>query len=236
MKLHLLLFLLFVTILSNAQDQKSLWLASVNTFKLHNKISLLLDLQYRTSDKLRHTQTIIIRPAMNYHISKSAIITTGYAYIPSRRTVAGSSAMIPEQRLWQQFSYVHNFTSSQLSHRLRFEERFIPRAFLNGPELEKGRNQLTYRFRYFLRYIKPIGQDMSFSKGFFFALQNETFLNVANQQVTNGKTFDQNRGYFALAYRYKKMDFEAGYLNQYVQGSATKTINHVAQVIIYKRL
>jgi hypothetical protein len=67
-------------------------------------------------------------------------------------------------------------------------------------------------------------------------LQNEVFGNIQNNAKVNNHVFDQNRAYVALGYRFsKRMDIEAGYLNQYVQQTQAHTINHIAQVALYTR-
>jgi hypothetical protein len=54
----------------------------------------------------------------------------------------------------------------------------------------------------------------------------------------NGETFDQNRAYVAVGYRFSaRFDLEAGYLNQYIDHRNDNFSNvHVAQVAGYLRL
>ena len=93
------------------------------------------------------------------------------------------------------------------------------------------------RFRYFIRNILPLNAEPGFSKGMFAALQNEVFLNFGNKENVNGKTFDQNRLYMAVGYRFSKsFDLEAGYMNQYINGRNNDVNNHIAQIATYIRL
>ena len=72
----------------------------------------------------------------------------------------------------------------------------------------------------------------------FGAVQNELFLNFGDKSAVNGKTFDQNRAYAAVGYRFcPEFDLEAGYLNQYVTQRNDNFVNaHVLQVAAYLRL
>ena len=70
----------------------------------------------------------------------------------------------------------------------------------------------------------------------FVALQNELFFNIQNNDDLNGSAFDQNRAYLAAGYRFsKKMDIEAGYLNQAINGRTSNTVNNVVQLAVYTR-
>ena len=232
---------LFLTIslysVGYAQTQFSGWLASFNTFKLNNKFSVHFDAQLRSTDELKAVQTILLRPGLNFHLSKNWMLTGGYAYISNRRSVAGVSGLLPEHRIWQQALVNHKWKNIAIAHRFRFEERFISKATEVNDNLETDGFDPAYRFRYFLRGIIPFSKGKVFSQGPFFALQNEVFLNTGDRSAVNGKTFDQNRLYTAIGYRLPgKIDLEAGYMNQYTSTRSSFTNNHIAQIAVYKRL
>ena len=226
--------LLFGTV--KAQVQFSGWLASFNTFKINNRLSLHFDGQLRSTDDLKNIQTVLFRPGLNIHF-KSWVLTGGYAYIANRRNVGSLSELLPEHRIWQQAVFNHKLKTVSIAHRFRFEERFISRSMVINNNLEAAGFDQAFRFRYFLRSIVPLTAQAPFSKGPFFALQNEVFLNTGDRSAVNGKTFDQNRLYGALGYRLPgKIDLELGYMNQYTSTRASFTNNHIAQIAVYKRL
>jgi len=232
----LFLFVLFSTAIQ-AQVQFSGWLGSFNTFKLNNKFSLHFDAQLRTTDELKDVQTILLRPGLNFHANKNWVLTTGYAYISNRRSVSSVSGLLPEHRIWQQALFNHKLKNVAVAHRFRFEERFISKANVFNDGLEADGSDPAFRFRYFIRGVVPFSAQPSFSKGPFFALQNEVFLNTGDRSPVNGKTFDQNRLYAALGYRLTgKIDLEAGYMNQYTSTRTSFINNHIAQIAVYKRL
>ncbi|MEI6946999.1 DUF2490 domain-containing protein [Paraflavisolibacter sp. H34] len=221
----------------HAQVQHSGWLANFSTFKLSDKFSLHFDGQFRSSDRLEHLQTVLLRTGLNYHLTKKISLTAGYAYIPGRRTIQNESGYLAEHRIWQQAIYAYKIKTVSVQHRFRFEERYLPIATLHNNDLETDGYNHAYRFRYFLRNILPLVKGQTFTQGPFFALQNEVFLNTGDKSAVNGKTFDQNRLYLAFGYRLPgKIDLEAGYMNQYSNTRNYFTNNHIAQLAVYKRL
>ena len=230
-------FFIVVVNSSKAQVQFSGWLASFNTFKLNNKLSIHFDGQLRSTDEWQQVQTILLRPGLNVHLNKNWVATGGYAFIGNRRTLSGISDLLPEHRIWQQALVSHKVKRVSISHRFRFEQRFIAKAILSNDELTTDGFNQAFRFRYFIRNVIPLTSRETFTKGPFFALQNEVFLNTGDKTAVNGKTFDQNRFYAAIGYRLPaKIDLESGYMNQYSNTSTSFTNNHIIQIAIYRRL
>ena len=222
---------------AKTQTQFSGWLGSFNTFKVNDRFSLHFDAQLRSTNELQQVQTVLLRPGLNFHATKSLVLTAGYAYIQNRRVVSGLSELLPEHRIWQQGLFNHKLKNVSVAHRIRFEERFISKAKVVNSNLETDGYNQAFRFRYFIRNIFPLTAKPSFSKGFFLALQNEVFLNTGDKSAVNGKTFDQNRLYGAIGYRLpNKLDVEAGYMNQYTSTRTSFINNHIAQIALYKRL
>ena len=121
----------------------------------------------------------------------------------------------------------------------RLEQRYIGRAVIHGNDLQHNGYDFRNRVRYFFRTLLPIATSSDFKRGPFFALQNEVFVNIGSKSPPiNGETFDQNRAYGALGYRFHaKFDAEVGYMNQYVNGrNQAFTNNHILQLAVYSRL
>lgn len=220
------------------QSQFTGWLASFNTFKTGQKTSIHADVQWRSSDEFKHTQTLLLRSGLNVHLTKQLIVTGGYAYVHNRRTMGAVSGYAPEHRTWEQLIYNHKIKSIAVSHRFRLEQRFMSKSVVVNNELENDGSLYANRLRYFIRNILPLQQQKTFTKGLFAALQNEVFVNIGNTANVNGKFFDQNRLYLAMGYRLNpSFDLETGYLNQYINGrNDAFTNNHVWQVAGYLRL
>ena len=233
----LIIILVKTSTIVNAQVQHTGWLAAFNTFKLSNNTSIHFDAQLRSGDEMKNLQTILIRPGINYHINSSMSATAGYGIIENRRTMDEVTGYASEHRIWEQFIVTHKLKTISTAHRFRLEQRFIPITTVENNEIEVIDRTTSHRFRYFIRNILPLQNPQSFSNGFFFALQNEVFLNIAKLEAVNGKTFDQNRLYLAFGYRLPgKIDIEAGYMNQYISTRTSFINNHIGQLALYKRL
>ena len=227
----------------SAQQQFSGWLAAFNTVKVGKKTSVHSDIQWRSADELQFTQTFLARAGLNYHLRKNSTVTGGYAFIHNYRNMAGVDGYVSEHRIWEQFLFNHRQSRFNISHRLRIEQRFIEKTIIENNHLKSNGTASANRLRYFVRGIMPFIQESDpitippFNKGFFAALQNEVFLNFGNKANVNGKTFDQNRLYVAVGYRFSKsFDIETGYMNQYINGRITDVNNHVVQLASYIRL
>ena len=226
-----------------AQTQFAGWIASFNTFKINTRFSIHGEVQIRSTDQLEHLQTLLLRTGVNYHVNSRLVLTAGYGYIPNRRVLAGIDGYAPESRIFEQLQYTHPLVIGSglrgtLAHRLRIEQRFIPKSEIQNNEFKNDGNVYSNRLRYFFRNITPLGGWSVEGKAPFLALQNEVFVNVGDKSGVNGEFFDQNRAYIALGYRFhKKFDAELGYMNQYVNGrDKAFTNNHIVQIATYVRL
>jgi hypothetical protein len=272
----LLITLLLVTgqrYSARAQTQFTGWLATFQNYKFSNRAGLYFDGQFRTTGQLRQMQALLLRPGLNLYLTPALSATVGYAYIPQQRISGSVTGYLPEHRTWQQLLFTHPILSGHgqapahhlpaatLAHRLRLEQRFLPKHHAEGNALVQNGHRYAGRIRYFARTVIPLtsqrpgdasgnlphnGTNPSakgsasspFTKGFFAAIQNEIFFNIGDTAPVNGKLFDQNRAYLAAGYRWsRQFDTEIGYMNQYISGTGSNsTNNHILQVATYLRL
>jgi hypothetical protein len=227
----ILSFLLIFVKPSFAQTNEfSGWGAWFHSQKLSQHWGLHLDAQFRSADNISYLKNTLIRPGVTYHFNKSSSATVGYLFTYTHNKTATANTYRPEHRIWEQYIKSHKIgKNTQLSHRLRLEQRFVTKL---GTQNE----YFAQRLRYFARAVVPLKKDSVFTRGAFVGLQNEVFMNVQNKHKVNNHFFDQNRAYAAIGYRFSKMvDLETGYLNQYVKQASSHTINHVWQVALYTR-
>jgi len=218
------------TVFGQTQNQTSGWFMFLNSTKFNEKWGMHLDVQLRSADKLDHLRNVLIRPGLTYYINNKSNVTVGYLLNTTKTEVIGAADIdLTENRIWEQYILTHKISSIFTTHRFRLEQRFI--------EQNNGSEVFSQRFRYFFRLIQPLQkQAETFSKGAFLALQNELFFNVQHKDQLSGNFFDQNRAYLALGYRFsKKVDLEAGYLNQAINGTNNYTVNNVIQLALYTR-
>lgn len=230
-KTFILFLILSSATLAKAQtNQQSGWFYWLGSFKLKDKFSAHFDLQLRSADDWEQIQTLILRPGLTYNFNSKQNATLGYALIGTFLKVEGGNANRTEHRIWQQFIQTHKISKAFATHRFRLEQRFI--------EGSGQSNLFSQRLRYFARFVVPLVKyDGTFARGPYLALQNEAFFHLQNKDKLNGSFFDQNRAYVAAGIRLsKKVDLEAGYLNQYSKGIAANTTNNVIQLGILSRL
>ncbi|MEJ7557158.1 MAG: DUF2490 domain-containing protein [Pedobacter sp.] len=228
-KILAILFILFVcnsTLKSQTVHQNTGWLFLMNSTKFNDKWGAHFDLQVRSSDEFQSVRNLLIRPGVTYFFNSSNNLTLGYLFT---QTYTPGATPITENRAWEQFIHTHKIKSVNVSHRFRLEQRFIEKIAAD--------DVFAQRLRYFVRFLIPLKRDAKvFEKGFFGAVQNEVFFNIQNKDVINNNLFDQNRAYLALGYRLqKKIDIEAGYMNQAVKGLSGHTNNNILQVAVYTR-
>lgn len=214
------------------ETQFSGWGAVFHTQRFSKHLGISFDAQFRSADQFAFLRNVLLRPSANYYWGKNKMAALGYAYIATNgRDALGEPTFRPESRIWEQFILNQKIGKSiTLQHRFRLEQRFLGNTTLRNDHF------FSQRLRYFARSVIPFGKDSVFTQGPFIAIQNEFFINLQNKDKVNGHLFDQNRAYVALGYRLsKKIDAEAGYLNQYINNRNTHTINNILQIAFYTR-
>jgi hypothetical protein len=214
---------------SQTTQQTSGWLFLLNSTKFSDKWGMHLDVQLRSHDDLDGVKNFLFRPGVTYYISKNSNATLGYLLASTFHQVEGApDRHTAEHRIWEQYIITHKIKTVNLQHRFRLEQRFIDAG---------AEDVFAQRLRYFIRGVLPLGEAKeAFTKGAFVALQNELFFNVQNKSKLNDHFFDQNRAYGAVGYRFsKKVDVEAGYMNQTIKGASNNTMNNIIQLALYTR-
>jgi hypothetical protein len=242
--IFLIILFTFTHFLTQAQTRQDFsgWAALFGTYKFDSKFGMHFEGQLRSTSGWQELQTYIIRLGINYNVKANMMTTLGYAYIGHYRTIMQISGWGPEHRIWEQFLVNNNFSlsghASSIVNRFRLEQRFISQSTVdNSNNLVSGNYQFMQRFRYFARWIFPLQKSAKFIRGPYLSLQDEAFFNIQNADVTNGYFFDQNRAYFSAGFRTSaRFDIEAGYMNQFILGRTTNTMNNIIQLATYLRL
>ena len=195
----LILFVLPVSVLAQ-QDGTGNWIMYFGANKISDKWSVHTEVQYRNHTFApNNIEQLLLRTGLNFHFSKKAFATAGYAYIPSY--VFESEQKAPEtteHRIWQQFILTNNIGRVKFEHRYRIEQRWVNKDY---------RNRLRYRLMLFVPVNKP-----KIEKGsIFIGLYDEVFMNTKNV------FFDRNRMYGALGYQFHETaSAQMGMLHQRV--------------------
>ncbi|MDB5119571.1 MAG: hypothetical protein JWN56_789 [Sphingobacteriales bacterium] len=224
------LLISFVAVASAQQKEQAVWLSTSGTYKVSKHWSLYWDNQFRSSDHIKYFRQFITRPGIVYNFNAHQFATIGYSYAKTNRLNDGIPGNdIKENRVWEQFVYLHRVAKFYATQRIRLEQRNV--------ETAGKADVFSQRFRFYTRYMLPLIKKDTFNRGGYVAVQNEVYLNVQNKNKLNGSILDQNRVYFALGYRLSpKLDLELGVINQFIKGASINTSNNVGQLGLVTRL
>jgi hypothetical protein len=186
------------------------WLIYIGNKKVNSKWNIHNEVQYRNYDAIGDLEQLLLRTGVGYNLSENNHnLLLGYGYIISQNYIANTQEKIDinEHRIFQQFTSKQNIGSISLSHRYRFEQRFVEADF-------------KMRLRYFLGLKIPLVKNEALPPKLYVSAYNEVFLN------TESEVFDRNRVYLGLGYQlHKNARIEAGYMNQLFENSSRDQFN-----------
>ncbi len=214
-KITLLVFALTLPFIGFSQDSNfGNWLIYIGNKKLNSKWNIHNEVQYRNYNAVGDLEQLLLRTGLGYNISSKDNILLGYGYILSENYIGNTDdkASVNEHRIFQQFTTKQNIGKVKLSHRYRFEQRFVEDDF-------------KLRFRYFLSLNVPLKTNDSGTSPFYLSAYNEIFLN------SKSSIFDRNRVYGGLGYNVNKnVRVELGYMNQFFETTSRDQLNLITFV------
>lgn len=191
------------------------WLIYIGNKKLNSKWNIHNEVQYRNYNAVGDLEQLLLRTGVGYNLSENNNnLLLGYGYILSENYIGETDDKISvnEHRIFQQFTTKQNLGKVGLSHRYRFEQRFVEDDF-------------KMRFRYFLGIKIPLHYKEEGENPLYLSVYNEIFLN------TKSSVFDRNRVFGGLGYKFSdNLRFELGYMNQFFETSGRDQINIIAFV------
>ena len=191
------------------------WLIYIGNKKVNSKWNIHNEVQYRNYDAIGDLEQLLLRTGLGYNLSENNHnLLLGYGYILSQNYIADTQNKmdVNEHRIFQQFTSKQNIGSVSLSHRYRFEQRFVESDF-------------KMRLRYFLAFKVPILKTETSPTKLYLSAYNEVFLN------TESDVFDRNRVYGGLGYQLNKnVRIEAGYMSQLFENSSRDQFNLITFV------
>lgn len=209
-----ILFFVVLPFFSVAQDNNlGNWLIYIGNKKLNSNWNIHNEVQYRNYNAIGDLEQLLLRTGIGYNLSENNNnILLGYGYILSENYVGETDEKIAvnEHRIFQQFISKQSIGNVKLSHRYRFEQRFVEDDFI-------------MRFRYFLALNIPFSKKET--NNYYFSGYNEVFLN------TESSVFDRNRVFAGIGYELNAtIRIEAGYMNQLFETSSRDQFNIITFV------
>lgn len=213
--LPILLLVFLCPNITQAQDSNiGNWLIYIGNKKLNEKWNIHNEVQYRNYNVVGDLEQLLLRTGLGYNITKNSNLLLGYGYILSENYIGETNdkVSVNEHRIFQQLITKQKIGKVGLSHRYRFEQRFVE-------------NDFKMRLRYFLGIKIPLQYKEDGKNPLYLSMYNEIFLN------TESSVFDRNRVYGGLGYKFSdNLRLELGYMNQYFETSGRDQINIIAFV------
>lgn len=205
-RLHnLLLSGIFIVVLFPLKAQPAetgSWLMYFGLNRISDNFSIHTEVQYRNHTALPvNAEQLLLRTGLNYHLSNDALVTAGYAYVPSYTFESEQSAPeVVEHRIWQQLIMYNKLGRIKFEHRYRVEQRWVNDDYKN-------------RFRYRAMAFIPLNKPVMEPKTVFLGIYDELFINATSD------FFDRNRLYGAIGYQFNRStQLQAGLLHQQLSG------------------
>jgi hypothetical protein len=198
----LTLFFSFKAYTQAAQSSNTdIWLHYSGKNMLTKKISFTFEGSMRYANGFSEKQQYFVRPSIDYQLTKHLLGSLGYSHYLTY--VYGNPAInktdIPENHIYLQAQFVHQFGDLKVTNRLRDENRYVGIAAKNADGVYNiDRYVYRNRFRYMLLLNYPLMKDEKKATKLFGILGDEIFLNIGSKGLNPddnvGVTlFNQNR-------------------------------------------
>ena len=191
------------------------WFSWSNNIKVHKRLSILAEGQFRFAGQFEPMQ-LQFRTGAEIHINKNwSVMPLGYVYTWNPTYGKQPAKYVNnEHRTFQQVLYKHHVGRVHLSHRGRLEQRHVQvHVNQNGEVVNEGYDLFLNRIRYRLMANIPLGKTDMGEKTLFASFYNELFLDFGKNVVYHKP--DQNRLFVGLGYQAdKKFTITGGFLYQ----------------------
>ena len=207
-QLALIILFCTVSVCSYAQpkgraivDQTAEWFALTTMSKVHKKVSIMLEGQFRYVEQMDPLQ-FQLRTGVEYGLNKHWFVTLGYVYTWNEHYGKQPAAFVNnEHRIWEQVNYKNSYKRFFMSHRFRVEQRFIQEH--SKTETSNAYSNYQNRLRYRFMTNIPLNHATMDAKTVYLNLYDEVFYGFGNTDTFNEP--DQNRIYLGFGYQFTKL-------------------------------
>ncbi|GAB3899053.1 DUF2490 domain-containing protein [Larkinella knui] len=203
------------------------WFVYNGDHKLSKKWSLHTEYQWRRIHYIRTWQQSLARLGANYKLTDKVKLGGGYTYFVTfpygEHPVADQGVPTPEHRLYQDIQLADTLGRLTLSHRFRFEERWLSQLAETGSRRISGW-AYENRIRYQITANFPLQGVSIDDNEFYLTFFDELFISFGRNAGVN--IFNQNRILGGLGYQFRdNFSLELGYLNQITQHAETDPVS-----------
>lgn len=205
---------LLTSILTQAQteDHSGAWHTLLLKHKINSKFTIKNELHVRRTQFYSQWQQLLLRPGLDYALTKNTTLSAGYSYIKNY----SENGHALEHNVWEEISLSNSVQSIDIKHRFRFEQRF-------SQTFTSCEYKHSNRFRYRITLKKPIAKinENQILKAVAF---NEIWLNTRNG--IQPQSINQNWVYLGLSLPIKNKTLSAGYLQTFFPVENNSNITH----------
>ena len=129
-------------------EQPAAWYSLVVERPLTDRVSLWFDGQWRRSGLIDNPQQLLLRPGVMFTLTPSVRVGGGYAWIATA-PYGETPSLTPlrEHRAWQQLSLTHRAAGLGISHRYRWEQRWLTPVRDSGAAVTSYQQRARYLVR-----------------------------------------------------------------------------------------
>ncbi len=205
--------------------QQALWVTTSWEHELTDATSLWFDGSWRRMGVGEEPQQVLLRPGIIHTLAPGVRVGAGYTYVataPYGELPAATPSR--EHRLWQDLRLAHTVGPVSVTHRYRWEERWIAPVDGGGT----GTFLFQQRMRYMVRAQAPLGALRRHDRPVLWYLQEEALLPVGHDGAAIRLT--QNRALAGVGVPLgARQRLDIGYQNLWNALSARQAneVNHV---------
>jgi hypothetical protein len=214
----------------STEQQAASWYGAFVDHAVTDRTALWFDGQWRRMGLVNEPQQLLLRPGIQRTIAPGVRVAAGYAYIataPYGKTPL--AAPLREHRTWQQLSLSHRAGALTVSHRYRWEQRWL--ASLNTTTDALDPFAYQHRARYMVRAQGDLPGVQLGGRPLLGFVWNEVLVPVGHGDATVRLTQNRLGGGVGIPLDARQR-VEVGYMNLWnsVAAQRANEVNHTLTV------
>lgn len=212
------------------EQQGASWYGGFVDHAVTERTALWFDGQWRRMGLVNEPQQLLVRPGLQRTIAPGVRVAAGYAYIataPYGKTPL--AAPVREHRAWQQLALAHRAGALSVTHRYRWEQRWL--ASVDNAEGDLGPFGYQHRARYMVRAQGTLPSLRVGNRPLLGFVWNEVLVPIGHGDATVRLTQNRLGGGVGIPLD-PQQRIEVGYMNLWnsVPAQRANEVNHTLTV------